>query len=273
MKEIFVKLQSLQNVLSNKYLIESEVEDIPRNLQAKEARLSEQKKTFIELNESYEENQKELGQLRSEFSDVEKLRLEAEGRMDHIKTQREYEALYKEIDEYTNREVEMRRRIQSLEHKSQDFSEQLKAEELAFSMLEEEIEQERVQIEEILVKKRAEISGLEEQESEIAPNMDEEMLYKFDRILRNKEGKGIVPISQGICSGCFMILPRQFMNDVRSSEEVHFCPYCSRILFYDEAAAAGENVGTGVLDYDSSYEDNVEGLADLVDQSDFGDFE
>ena len=80
-------------------------------------------------------------------------------------------------------------------------------------------------------------------------------------------------VSHGICSGCFMILPHQFMNDVRSSEKVHFCPYCSRILFYDEAAAAGENVGTGVLDYDSSYEDNVEGLADLVDQSDFDDFE
>ena len=70
-----------------------------------------------------------------------------------------------------------------------------------------------------------------------------------------------------------MILPRQFMNDVRSSDDVHFCPYCSRILFYDEAAASGERVGTGVLDYDSGYQDDVEGLADLVDDSDFGDFD
>ena len=273
MKEIFVKLQSLQNVLSRKYQIESEIENIPRNLQAKEAHLSEQKKTFIELNQSYEENQKELGQLRNDFADVEKLRMEAEERMDHIKTQREYEALDKEISEYANRELDMRHKLQSLEHKSQDLSEQLRAKELAFSLLEEEIEQERVQIEELLGRKRVEISELEKQEGKIAPNMDEEMLYKFDCILRNKGGKGIVPISQGICSGCFMILPRQFMNDVRSSEEVHFCPYCSRILFYDEAAAAGENVGTGMLDYDSSDEDNVEGLADLVDQSDFDDFD
>ncbi|MEM9424301.1 MAG: C4-type zinc ribbon domain-containing protein, partial [Spirochaetota bacterium] len=132
---------------------------------------------------------------------------------------------------------------------------------------------EKLRIEGLLEKKRGEIAVLEAEEQKIIPNMDEEMLYKFDRILRNKGGKGIVPISQGICSGCFMILPRQFMNDVRSSDDVHFCPYCSRILFYDEAAASGERVGTGVLDYDSSYHDDVEGLADLVNDSDFGDFD
>jgi hypothetical protein len=31
-----------------------------------------------------------------------------------------------------------------------------------------------------------------------------------------------------------MILPMQFVNDVRRGDGVLFCPYCSRILFFEE---------------------------------------
>ena len=36
--------------------------------------------------------------------------------------------------------------------------------------------------------------------------------------------------------GCHMILPAQFANNVRLGEEFVFCPYCSRILYYEESA-------------------------------------
>ena len=35
--------------------------------------------------------------------------------------------------------------------------------------------------------------------------------------------------------GCHMILPAHFANTVRQGEEIVFCPYCSRILFYEES--------------------------------------
>ena len=273
MKEVFVTLQELQNVLSSKYQLENELEDIPRSLKMREEMLSRQKKKFIDSDRDYEANQHEIAQLRNDFGHIEQLRLEAEQRMDQIKTQREYEALDKEIVEYSAQELTLRRRIQSLEGKGQELREQLKSEEDIINLQEAEVADEKLRIENMMEEKLKEIAVLENKEKNIAPDMDQEMLYKFDRILRSKGGQGIVPISQGICSGCFMILPRQFMNDVRSSEDVHFCPYCSRILFYDEAVAAGEKVGTGVLDYDSSCQDDVEGLADLVDDSDFADFD
>ncbi len=273
MKEVFVKLQELQNVLSNKYQLEEELEEIPRNLEQKEVALSRQKKKFIDLDSEYQANQHETAQLRNDFGHIEELRLAAEKRMDQIKTQRDYETLDKEITGYSTQELELRRKIQNLENRALELSDQLKSEEASLHLLGAEIEEERLRIEEQLQQKCSEISNLAEKEQSIVPDMDEEMLYKFDRILRSKGGRGIVPISQGICSGCFMILPRQFMNDVRSSEDVHFCPYCSRILFYDEAAASGEKIGTGVLDYDSNNQDDVAGLADLVDDSDFDDFD
>jgi uncharacterized protein YbaR (Trm112 family) len=53
-------------------------------------------------------------------------------------------------------------------------------------------------------------------------------------------GRGIVGIRGGVCMGCHMILPVQFANTVRQGEEIVFCPYCSRILYYEEAEEGQE---------------------------------
>ena len=65
--------------------------------------------------------------------------------------------------------------------------------------------------------------------------MDEEILFKFERIIKSKAGVGIVPVKSSVCTGCHMRLPAQFENDVRNGEEILFCPYCSRILFFEES--------------------------------------
>ena len=35
-----------------------------------------------------------------------------------------------------------------------------------------------------------------------------------------------------------MTLPAQFVNDVRREDEIKFCPYCSRVLYYEESEDA-----------------------------------
>ena len=66
--------------------------------------------------------------------------------------------------------------------------------------------------------------------------VSDEIYAKFSKIVKNKNGLGITPIVQGqVCSGCHMILPMQFVNDVRRGTNVtEYCPYCSRILYYQE---------------------------------------
>jgi RNase P subunit RPR2 len=79
-----------------------------------------------------------------------------------------------------------------------------------------------------------------EQENALASEIDPELLFKFERIIRNK-GSGTVAIKGGVCMGCHMILPIQFANTVRLGEEYVFCPYCSRILFFEESEEGEED--------------------------------
>ena len=105
-----------------------------------------------------------------------------------------------------------------------------------------------------------ELKELEKQEKEITPGLDTEIVYKFQRIIqRNREG--IVAVRNGVCSGCNMILPAQFANIVREGENINFCPYCSRILFYEDTG--------NEKDFDPIISmDDAGSLADLDDDFD-----
>ena len=90
-----------------------------------------------------------------------------------------------------------------------------------------------VRIKEAISERSKDLKALEKKEKSITPGLDEEILFKFERIIKSKEGTGIVPIEHGVCSGCHMILSVQFVNDVRRGDGIMFCPYCSRILFHE----------------------------------------
>lgn len=103
---------------------------------------------------------------------------------------------------------------------------------------------------------------LKKKESKLTENLDPEVVFKFERIIKNKMGIGIVAIKRNVCMGCHMILPVQFANEVRIGEEYVFCPYCSRILYYEESAEGEEDFNiedTGALsDLDETEEDEYE---------------
>ena len=61
-----------------------------------------------------------------------------------------------------------------------------------------------------------------------------------------------------------MILPADFANEVRQGDGIKFCPYCSRVLEYDEQSSEDTE------DYFSL--DSVGSLADFDDES-FGEDE
>lgn len=58
---------------------------------------------------------------------------------------------------------------------------------------------------------------------------------KFRRI-EKKSLLGIVPIANGVCSACGMVLPVSLVHDVHAAAQLYSCPNCARILYYPETA-------------------------------------
>ena len=172
--------------------------------------------------------------LRQKLIDAENARETYEKQMDLIKTQREYEALDKEIKTAIEKEQQFRKDILKEEKTSEELAHALEREESMIKQQEEELKSEQQKIEKESKSREKLLKDLRKEEQQIIPGLDEEIVFKFERIIKSKAGLGIVPIKGDVCTGCHMLLPAQFVNDVRVGENIRFCPYCSRILFHQE---------------------------------------
>jgi len=257
------KLRSLQEIIYEKIGLEKGIQEIPKLLGTQEELLNRLKKTFIEKNADYEKIKAEEADLRNRLFEAESAREKSEKNMDNIATQREYEALDKEIKDAFEKEQQYRKDLQHKERVLSELDEQIKQQASLIESQEKDMEDRRKKIEAEISDKQKQIDNLKKKESKLTENLDTEVVFKFERIIKNKMGIGIVAIKGNVCMGCHMILPVQFANEVRIGDEFVFCPYCSRILFYEESAEGEEDYfnteDTGALsDLDEMDEEEYE---------------
>jgi len=241
MEKVFETLKNLQDILSDKIELEQKIQEIPKMLVTMEELLARMKKSFIEKNQEYEKAKTAEAEYRSSLADAEAKREKAEKNMESISTQREYEALDKEQRDAAGREQEFRTKLQKEVRHLSELDEEIKRSQALIDQQERELEERHKEIEKEASEKNEQLKALVERETGLAAELnDADVLFKFERIIRNKMGRGIVAIKGGVCMGCHMILPAQFANVVRQGEDIVFCPYCSRILFYEESEQGEE---------------------------------
>jgi len=271
MTEIFEKLKNLQDILAEKYVIQRDMEEAPKKLFTQDELLARLKKEFIDKNTEYENIRKKVVQLKTELAEAETAREKGEKAMDNITTHREYEVLDKEIRDAAEAEQITRKELQKQEKILTDMNENLQLDEQLIAGQEAELNAGKASLDKEIAGMHKKLDKLAKQEEKIVPGIDPEIIFKFERIIKSKE-TGIVAVKGNVCEGCHMILPAQFANEVRNGDDINFCPYCSRILYYQEAEDGEDEYfhldDTGSLtDFEDDFEDEDEEDADMADSS------
>ena len=270
--EVFDKLKELQEVLAEKYSLEQKIEESPKRLSSQDELLARMKKEYIETNAKYEEVRANVEHLRADLAEAEALRESGEKGMDNITTHREYEALDKQISEAKTREDGIRKDLQKEEKVLAELDERMHSNEAIIKSQEEELSKEKNSLEDEVSSYKAKLDELARREDEITPGIDQEIVYKFQRIIK-RNSEGIVAVRNGVCTGCHMILPAQFANEVHDGDKILFCPYCSRILFHQDVES--DEVETYFTDEDtgslSDFEFDDEDEEDQLDGEDTED--
>lgn len=257
--DVFENLRNLQDILVQKYDLEKKVAEAPRQLTTQDELLARLKKEFILKDAEYKAVKEKVLSLHAELEEAIKSRESGEKGMDNISTHREYEALEKQITEATAKETDLRKELQKEEKNQAELDETLKNYEEMISSQENELNASKESLDKQINDYKAELESLEARENEISPSLDQEILFKFQRIIQ-RNAEGIVAVKNMVCTGCHMILPAQFANIVREGDNIMFCPYCSRILYYEESDE----------DTPDSYF-NIDTAGSLADDDDFDD--
>ena len=54
----------------------------------------------------------------------------------------------------------------------------------------------------------------------------------YEKLLKNKRDRVVVPIENRCCSGCHILVTAQHENLVRKGEKIVFCEHCSRVHYW-----------------------------------------
>jgi len=68
--------------------------------------------------------------------------------------------------------------------------------------------------------------------AETAAQIDEDTLARYDRLLKKGRANIVVGVEHAACGGCHMKLPTSDVANLKSSQEVNYCPNCSCIIYY-----------------------------------------
>lgn len=78
---------------------------------------------------------------------------------------------------------------------------------------------------------------LKEQRDQLVGHVNPDVFKVYERLLRNKKDRVVVPLENRCCSGCHIMLTAQHENLVRKGERLVFCEHCSRIHYWQESKA------------------------------------
>jgi uncharacterized protein len=153
-----------------------------------------------------------------------------------VKTNREYDALTREMDHATETIAKREKEMELLEGKG--------------TLARTDIEGLKEQVAQLMVRlgeKRealAEISKATEEEElrysdkrqRLSTKVSKQDLATYERVRKAKKGQAVVRIKRNSCGGCYARVTPQRLLELRQNEQMFTCEHCGRILVSDEVA-------------------------------------
>jgi predicted nucleic acid-binding Zn-ribbon protein len=206
---------------------------IPERLQAIDVPLREARQLYQQTSTSMDTLIKER---RSHEQDLEVHEAHTEkmkSRLSELKSNKEYQAHLFEIEVANKKKGDIEEKIllcmekvEQQQRASKEAQEKLNAVEKAFA-------QEKQALDELEHRLSAELADLEAQQQARSAHVEKGLLSRYHAIKALRKDHALAEIKSGICSGCRLQLPPQLISEVKRAQDLHTCPYCRRMLYWD----------------------------------------
>jgi uncharacterized protein len=206
---------------------------IPDRLHAVEAPLREAKQALQETSVAVETLVKER---RSHEKDVEAQDAHTDkmrARLSELKTNKEYQAHLFELQMANKKKSEIEdkvlacmEKIELLQQAAKEARDKVRAVEQAFV-------KEKQVLDELDQKLSGELVSLESQQQDRSAHVEPGLLARYTKLKAARKDQALAAIKGGMCSGCRLQIPPQLIAEVKRSQDLHTCPYCHRMLYWD----------------------------------------
>ncbi|MFB3925482.1 MAG: zinc ribbon domain-containing protein [Syntrophales bacterium] len=233
MKQQILHLIELQN-------IDSELERITRRKKELPEKIAKLDESFRQAREDLEHEKKkleEVGKAHKEKEENLKRGIEhlkkTKDRLFEVKTNKEYQAMLREIENIYKKNSEIEDEIililENMDKAKNDF----KVRQKEMDSINVRYEKERKEVEKELGTIDEDLQSLTQKVNAVKEKINKGLLKKYELIKSKSNGRAVVPVWKEICEGCHMNIPPQMYNELQKGDEILQCPFCSRIIYWE----------------------------------------
>lgn len=223
------KLQKLDTQYES---IESQLQSSPNSLLELEQQLKKLQQKFEDAEKQLNNCEKKQRTYESDIKDNEQHLERSREKIKSIKSNKEYQALLKEIEETEKKNVVLEEEVLKCMYEKEEATNFVEQEKGKIQSLKEKLDEEnkiynarRKEIEQQFEKLASEKKDLEIQ-------LPANIKKRYDYLRKVSKGVAVGFVEKGTCSACHTNIPAQYVIELRKSKEINYCMTCQRFLIW-----------------------------------------
>ncbi len=229
--EKLIRLQEIDSEIRKAGLF---LESIPPLVEEIDRKITESSAIAAAAKDKMARSQKKRRELEAELKDLKAQIGKYKRQTNEVKTNKEYSALLKEIEESEKKVDSLEESFISEMLLEDDIQKEIRSANEKLAETQERLTREKEQV--FHRKRQAEerMALLENQKEGLLPQLPQEQTALYLRLLVNKGGSALSPVTGDFCSMCHMRVRPQVLNELKEAKKVILCENCGRILYWKE---------------------------------------
>jgi len=151
-----------------------------------------------------------------------------------IKSNKQYDALTKEIENIEGLIAQAEKNIESFEGRLHVANQDIETLSKTLTEMTAELDEKNVELAEVNKEHEIEETRLTHEREKLLVRIKKEDIERYERIRKAKDGTAVVSIKRNACGGCFNRVTPQKLLELRQNSHLFMCENCGRILVSDE---------------------------------------
>jgi hypothetical protein len=172
----------------------------------------------------------------SHAAELENIR-RSEANMKEIKTNKEYQAVGREIAVARKQVAELEEQILQKITQFDELNGEISTVQATLAELEQNSDQRRSEKQSEIDKLQADINADHMRRDAITNELPANLLKRYKSLREQRRGQAVAIARDGFCQGCNMHLPPQLYNSLFKADDIITCPHCQRVLILKQQPA------------------------------------
>ncbi|HEY3488518.1 MAG TPA: C4-type zinc ribbon domain-containing protein [Candidatus Deferrimicrobiaceae bacterium] len=233
-------LLDLQEIMTRARTVEEQKRRVPLEVADLKGLFEEREAAFLAARQEFEGVRQQRRDLEREIEEESDKVEKAKAKLMGIKTNKEYYAMLKEIEQTKRLNTEREEALLALMARHEEAEKRMNECKAELDEVSGRYHEQMVDIDARMASYDREIAAINADRQRKGASLDKSLLRRFELIFERRSGVAIASAQQCACSGCHMNLSPQLYNMLQRGDKLYVCPNCNRLLYYSEECEGSE---------------------------------